>query len=63
MSLKLVEHEVVYHKPSLLPPSALGVPCEQVAADLGTLVTRFDLFEDRGKADSTFCRSLETGSL
>ena len=63
MSLELVEHEIVDHKPSLLPPSALGVPCLQVAADLGTLVARFDLFEDGGKADSTLCRSLETGSL
>lgn len=53
MSLKLIEDEVVHHKPSLLPPpAALGVACEQVAADLCTLVTRFDLFEDGGKADS-----------
>ena len=52
MSLELIEHEVVDHKPSLLPSPALGIASEKVATDLCTLVTCFDLSEDRGKTDS-----------
>ena len=49
MSLKLVEHKVIDHKPLPLPPSCLGGVHHQVATDLCILVTRLHLWRGEGK--------------
>ena len=63
VSLKLVQDKVEYHKPSLLPLSTLGTPCEQIAADLCTLVSCLHLFENGRETHSTLASSLKTGRL
>ena len=63
VSLKLVQDKVEHHKPSLLPLSTLGTPCEQIAADLCTLVSCLHLFENGRETHSTLAPSLKTGRL
>ena len=50
MSLKVVENQVVHHKPALLPASVLGGAGVEVAADLSALVSRPHLPQDRRHA-------------
>ena len=63
VSLKLVQDKVEHHEPSLLPLSTLGTPCEQIAADLCTLVSCLHLLENGRETHSTLAPSLKTGRL